>query len=108
MLISLRLHRVVPVFVGGTGRSGTTVVGDLLGNHSKIRTSTPIEIKFLTNRSGLVDVVFGYNQYIEKKPESISILNFRTYRKRKQREKKRDSPRSLLSSRNLSGRNGGI
>jgi|UniRef100_UPI00404A6EFF hypothetical protein len=89
MLISLRLHRVVPVFVGGTGRSGTTVVGDLLGNHSKIRTSTPIEIKFLTNRSGLVDVVFGYNQYIEKKPESISILNFRTYRKRKQREEER-------------------
>ena len=39
-------------------------MGDLLGNHSKIRTSTPIEIKFLTNRSGLVDVVFGYkNDY---------------------------------------------
>ena len=86
---SLRLHRVVPVFVGGTGRSGTTVVGDLLGNHSKIRTSIPIEIKFLTNRSGLVDVVFGYDQYIEKKPESISILNFRTYRKRKQRDQER-------------------
>jgi len=86
---SLRVHRVVPVFVGGTGRSGTTVVGDLLGNHSQIRTSTPIEIKFLTNRSGLVDVVFGYDQYIEKKPESISILNFRTYRKRKQRDQER-------------------
>ena len=86
---SLRLHKVVPVFVGGTGRSGTTVVGDLLGNHSKIRTSTPIEIKFLTNRSGLVDVVFGYNQEIEKKSGKVSILNFRTYRKRKRREKER-------------------
>lgn len=86
---SLRVHRVVPVFVGGTGRSGTTVVGDLLGNHSQIRTSTPIEIKFLTNRSGLVDVVFGYNQEIEKKSGKVSILNFRTYRKRKRREKER-------------------
>ena len=57
--------KVIPVFVGGTGRSGTTVVGDLLGNHSKIRTSTPIEIKFLTNKSGLVDVVFGYSSEIE-------------------------------------------
>jgi hypothetical protein len=75
--------------VGGTGRSGTTVVGDLLGNHSKIRTSTPIEIKFLTNRSGLVDVVFGYNQEIEKKSGKVSILNFRTYRKRKRKEKER-------------------
>lgn len=86
---SLRSHRVVPVFVGGTGRSGTTVIGDLLGNHSKIRTSTPIEIKFLTNRSGLVDVVFGYNQEIEKKSGNVSILNFRTYRKRKRKEKER-------------------
>jgi len=86
---SLRSHRVVPVFVGGTGRSGTTVIGDLLANHSQIRTSTPIEIKFLTNRSGLVDVVFGYNQEIEKKSGKISILNFRTYRKRKWKEKER-------------------
>jgi hypothetical protein len=86
---SLRSHKVVPLFVGGTGRSGTTVIGDLLGNHSKIRTSTPIEIKFLTNRSGLVDVVFGYNQEIDKKSGKVSILNFRTYRKRKRKEKVR-------------------
>ena len=81
--------KVIPVFVGGTGRSGTTVVGDLLGNHSKIRTSTPIEIKFLTNKSGLVDVVFGYSSEIEKKSGKVSILNFRTYRKRKRKEKER-------------------
>ena len=43
-------HKVLPVFVGGTGRSGTTVMGDLLGNHPDVRTSTPIEIKFLSNR----------------------------------------------------------
>jgi len=86
---SPRSHKVIPVFVGGTGRSGTTVVGDLLGNHSKIRTSMPIEIKFLTNRSGLVDVVFGYDQYVDKQSAKISIINFRTYRKRKQKEKER-------------------
>jgi hypothetical protein len=86
---SLRSHRVIPVFVGGTGRSGTTVIGDLLANHSQIRTSTPIEIKFLTNRSGLVDVVFGYKQEIEKKSGKVSILNFRTHRKRKRKEKER-------------------
>ena len=81
--------KVIPVFVGGTGRSGTTVVGDLLGNHSKIRTSTPIEIKFLTNKSGLVDVVFGYSSEIEKSAGKVSILNFRTYRKRKRKERER-------------------
>jgi Sulfotransferase family len=81
-------HKVIPVFVGGTGRSGTTVMGDLLGNHPDVRTSTPIEIKFLANRSGLLDVVFGRDGSAEKK-ESVSILHFRTYRKRRQREKEK-------------------
>ena len=86
---SPRFHKVIPVFVGGTGRSGTTVMGDLLGNHPDVRTSTPIEIKFLSNRSGLLDVVFGREDSPNKKKESVSIFHFRTYRKRKEREKEK-------------------
>jgi hypothetical protein len=86
---SPRFHKVIPVFVGGTGRSGTTVMGDLLGNHPDVRTSTPIEIKFLSNRSGLLDVVFGREDSPNKKKESVSIFHFRTYRKRRQREKEK-------------------
>jgi hypothetical protein len=80
----------IPVFVGGTGRSGTTVMGDLLGNHPEIRTSTPIEIKFLSNRSGLLDVVFGRDEQPHKK-EAISILHLRTYRKRRAREREKQA-----------------
>ncbi len=79
-------HKVTPVFVGGTGRSGTTVMGDLLGKHPDVRTSTPIEIKFLSNRSGLLDVVFGRDESQNKKKETVSIFHYRTYRKRKLRE----------------------
>jgi hypothetical protein len=79
-------HKVTPVFVGGTGRSGTTVMGDLLGKHRDVRTSTPIEIKFLSNRSGLLDVVFGRDESPSKKIESVSIFHYRTYRKRRLRE----------------------
>ena len=86
---SPRFHKVIPVFVGGTGRSGTTVMGDLLGNHPDVRTSTPIEIKFLSNRSGLVDVVFGRDDSPNKKKEPVSIFHLRTYRKRRQREKEK-------------------
>ena len=82
-------HKVTPVFVGGTGRSGTTVMGDLLGKHPDVRTSTPIEIKFLSNRSGLLDVVFGRDDSPNKKKESVSIFHYRTYRKRRQREKEK-------------------
>ena len=81
-------HKVIPVFVGGTGRSGTTVMGDLLGKHPDVRTSTPIEIKFLSNRGGLLDVVFGREDSATPK-QSVSIVHWRTYRKRKQREQEK-------------------
>ena len=62
-----------PVFVGGTGRSGTTVMGDLLGSHEEIRTSVPIEIKFLANKSGLLHLVFGREKSDQK--DRISLFN---------------------------------
>jgi len=44
------------VFVGGTGRSGTTVLGSLLGHHSRFF-GVPIECRFHCNPKGLADVV---------------------------------------------------
>jgi hypothetical protein len=64
-------------------------MGDLLGKHPDVRTSTPIEIKFLSNRSGLLDVVFGREDAMKGKKESVSILHYRTYRKRRLREKEK-------------------
>ena len=75
-----------PVFIGGTGRSGTTVLGDLLNEHSLVRTSNPTEIKFLANRGGFLDVIFGsMNSQIENR-QKISIFHYRTYRERAQKE----------------------
>ena len=31
----------IPILIGGTGRSGTTIVGDLLNEHPEVRTSLP-------------------------------------------------------------------
>lgn len=45
-----------PVFVGGTGRSGTTVLGGLIGQHHLIRSSMPREVKFITEPFGLLDI----------------------------------------------------
>ena len=69
-----------PVFVGGTGRSGTTVVGDLLDHHEHIRTSVPIEIKFLANKSGLLQLVFGRETPDVHK--NIAFFNLRARRRR--------------------------
>jgi hypothetical protein len=80
------IHGIVPIFIGGTGRSGTTVLGDLLNEHSLVRTSNPTEIKFLANRGGFLDVVFGsLNSQLEKR-EKISIFHYRTFRQRAQKD----------------------
>jgi hypothetical protein len=46
------------VFVGGTGRSGTHVVANILGHHSSLH-MVPIECRFHCNPGGLADVVDG-------------------------------------------------
>lgn len=61
------------VFSGGTGRSGTTIIGKLLGRHSAIRASKPLEIKFLAANGGLVDLTYGRRDFIEmKKRKSLA------------------------------------
>ncbi len=80
-------HTVVPVFVGGTGRSGTTVMGDLLGSHEQIRTSVPIEIKFLANKSGLLQLVFGRDTLDSQK--KIGIFNLRAQRRKRISEREK-------------------
>lgn len=48
-----------PVFIGGSGRSGTTVTLNMLQRHPQFHASLPREIKFLTSRHGLLDLVYN-------------------------------------------------
>jgi len=49
--------KFIPVFSGGTGRSGTTLIGKILGKHPRVHAGRPYEIKFLTGRDGLLDLL---------------------------------------------------
>jgi Sulfotransferase family len=46
------------IFVGGTGRSGTHIVADLIGHHPWLH-AIPIECRFHANPKGLSEVVTG-------------------------------------------------
>jgi hypothetical protein len=65
-------ERAELVFVGGTGRSGTTVLAELLGHHSQFL-GVPIECRFHCHPSGLADVVAG-----RASPEQF-LRKLRTY-----------------------------
>ena len=60
---------IVPVFSGGVGRSGTTIVGRILKNHTEVFVGSPFEVKFITEAHGLIDLVFGQRTFL---PTQIS------------------------------------
>jgi hypothetical protein len=51
-------HPAPPVFVGGTGRCGTTILGRLLGSHPDYVT-IPVEARFHASQDGLPGVLRG-------------------------------------------------
>ena len=53
-----RTTTLPPVFVGGTGRSGTTITGTLLGAHPAYE-MVPTEVRFISASGGLVDLAAG-------------------------------------------------
>ena len=64
---------LLPVFAGGTGRSGTTIIVNLLCRHPKFHASLPREIKYLTERKGLID--FNFNRPLSEERSLKELRN---------------------------------
>ncbi len=48
---------VRPVLVGGTGRSGSTIVGHLLDRHPALTLTRPMEVRFIAGNDGVADAL---------------------------------------------------
>jgi hypothetical protein len=59
-----------PVFIGGSGRSGTTIALNLLSRHPEFHASMPREIKYLTSRHGLIDLAYSRPMRFEENLKS--------------------------------------
>ncbi|HEY7523473.1 MAG TPA: sulfotransferase, partial [Candidatus Limnocylindrales bacterium] len=81
-----------PIFVGGTGRSGTTVVGQLVGAHAGVFRVVPTEVRFLTDRSGLLDLLAS-----ARTPATRRSLVRRLIVRRRRRRKDVVTPREFLT-----------
>lgn len=46
-----------PVLVGGTGRSGSTIVGHILDHHPALTLTRPMEVRFITGNDGVADAL---------------------------------------------------
>jgi hypothetical protein len=46
-----------PILVGGTGRSGSTIMGRLLGQHPDLLLTNPEEVRFIANDHGLAEAL---------------------------------------------------
>jgi len=46
-----------PILVGGTGRSGSTVLGHILDHHPHLSLTRPMEVRFLAGRHGLAEAL---------------------------------------------------
>jgi hypothetical protein len=55
-----------PVLIGGTGRSGSTIVGHILDHHPDLTLTRPMEVRFITGNDGLADAL----AIAKKKPGS--------------------------------------
>jgi hypothetical protein len=47
---------MIPLFIGGTGRSGTTILLQYLNENPLVYASSPIELRILTEQYGLLDL----------------------------------------------------
>jgi len=62
-----------PIFVGGTGRSGSTIVGHLLDHHPDVTLTRPMEVRFIAGNDGFIDALVKADTKRGKKAAELAV-----------------------------------
>jgi hypothetical protein len=68
-------QRILPVFIGGTGRSGTTIFSRILSQNETVY-SFPQELRFITDPDGILSLKYSLVQDWSKFQADLSIDRF--------------------------------
>ena len=63
------------IFVGGTGRSGTTIITKILGTHSKIF-SFPLETRFIIDPDGIKNIISNFSYSYNSNRADMALHRF--------------------------------
>lgn len=63
------------IFIGGTGRSGTTIFSRWLGSHSEIQ-NMPYETRFIIDKYGLIDLYYSLTTNYSHDQSRLALKDF--------------------------------
>jgi hypothetical protein len=64
-----------PIFIGGTGRSGTTIISKFIGTHDEV-VKIPIESRYIIDKNGLLDLFDSLTKNYSLDQARVAIRDF--------------------------------
>ena len=72
-------QQLIPVFIGGTGRTGTTILRQVLGTHHQI-VAVATELRIIADPDGLLDLFLSLTERWSPYTADAAIHRFLTLR----------------------------
>lgn len=66
---------LTPIFIGGTGRSGTTILSKFIGSHEEV-VKIPLESRFIIDKNGLIDLLESLTKNYSLDQGRVAIRDF--------------------------------
>lgn len=70
-----KYEKLTPIFIGGTGRSGTTILSKFIGSHDEV-VKIPMESRFMIDKNGLIDLFDALTRNYSLDQGRVAVRDF--------------------------------